>query len=198
MTKTSLFSLILLTVLGITNLACGNEYKTTWRGYFNLAGLSITVPEHLDARTLEFAFVYRSFGLGTKGFRLYNNFNLGDSVELAGFIAPAYLYYVPFGSHRKTGDITPMVMYLYAGLCAWGLKQGMLVDFGLGFNYYLISLRIGYNGIRTESRIFFDVDDPGFNDWPISWRSFYISFDLFPGFWISLKSKLSGKTTQGN
>jgi hypothetical protein len=171
------------------------KYTTTWRLFFNPTGGSIVVPSHLDARALEFAIVYRFIGLGTKGFRLYNNMNFtADSVELAGFVAPAYLYIVPFGAHRKALEITPWITYLYAGLSAWGFKQGMLIDFGFGLTHYFLSLRIGYNAVRTESRLFFNVDDPGFRDFPINWRSFYISFDLFPGYWLSLKARLKDET----
>lgn len=158
-------------------------------GYFNLVNVSILIFGHLDARAPEIAIIYKSFGIGTKGFRLYNNGTFDvDSMELAGFIAPVYLYGIPFAGNRKTGEIIPMVSYLYAGFCPWGLQKGMLVDLGMGFTYYLFSLRFGYNRIKTDSRIFFNIEED-FNDRPIDWRSFYLSLDLFPGFWISLKSK---------
>ncbi len=65
----------------------------------------------------------------------------------------------------------------------------MLIDFGIGITYYFLSFRFGFNALRTDSRLFFDVDDPGFNDFPINWKSFYLSFDLFPGYWLALKAK---------
>lgn len=191
--KISIFVLFLL-VFSITGLCFAESYRTLWRGYFNIANASIDIPEHLDGRAVELAIIHKSFGIGTKGFRLYNNGTFdGDSIDLAGFIAPVYLYGIPFASHRRTGDITPMVSYFYAGFCPWGFQRGMLLDLGFGFTYYLFSFRIGYNRIKADSRIFFDVEEQGFVDWPIDWGSFYISLDLFPGFWISLKSKMNNE-----
>jgi len=189
--KRFLLPFFIFVMLGsLTNVGYAQKYRTTWRLFFNPTGASVTAPGHLDARVLEFAFIYKFIGLGTKGFRLYNNANFSsDSVELAGFIAPAYIYIVPLGAHRKALEITPWVMYLYSGFSGWGFKQGMLVDFGIGFTHYFFSFRFGYNAISTESRLFFNVDDPGFHDFPINWRSFYISFDIFPGYWMSLKAK---------
>ncbi len=181
---------ILASVFILGSFVYAEKYKTTVRGYFSLANGSLVVEKQLDFRGLELAFIFKNFGIGTKGIRFYNNGTFdGDSIEMAAFIAPAYIYYVPFGSHRRTGDITPMIMQLYAGFSAWGLQRGMLIDIGAGFTYYLFSLRFGYNAIRTDSRLFFDVEDEGFVDWQIERQGFYLAIDLFPGFWISLKSK---------
>lgn len=183
-------SLFILTILFCTNVAFTQKYDTTWRLFFNPAGVSAVGPGHIDYRVLDFAVIHKFIGLGAKGFRVIHNADFSsDSVALAGFIAPAYIYFVPFAAHRKSFEITPWVTYLYAGFSAWGLKNGMLIDFGAGVTYYFLSFRIGFNALRTESRLFFDVDDPGFNDFPINWKSVYLSFDLFPGYWLSLKAK---------
>lgn len=182
--------IVILLISATASFVCGDSYRTTVRGYFSLANGSVVVKEQFDFRALEFAFVFNKFGLGTKSIRFYNNGTFdGDSIEMAAFIAPVYLYCVPFGSHRRTGDITPMIMQIYAGFSAWGLQRGMLIDIGTGFTYYLFSIRFGYFSIRTDSRIFFEVDDEGFQDWEIKRQGFYLAIDLFPGFWVSLKSK---------
>ncbi len=184
--------LALVFILG--SFVYAEKYKTTVRGYFSLTNGSLVVKNQFDVRALELAFIFNNFGLGTKGIRFYNNGTFDeDSIEMAAFIAPAYIYYVPFGSHRKTGDITPMIMQFYAGFSAWGFQRGMLIDIGVGFTYYLFSLRFGYNAIRADSRIFFNVEDEGFPDWQINRQGFYLAIDLFPGFWISLKSKSEEK-----
>jgi len=172
------------------SIAYPQKYTTTWRLFFNPTGASVVASGHIDYRIADLAVVHKFFGVGTKGFRVIHNANFSsDSVALAGFVAPAYIYIVPFGAHRKSFEITPWVTYLYSGFSAWGFQNGMLIDFGVGVNWYFLSFRIGYNAIRTDSRLFFDVDDPGFNDFPINWKSFYLSFDLFPGYWLSLKAR---------
>ncbi|MGB9721352.1 MAG: hypothetical protein ACPL28_07755 [bacterium] len=166
------------------------RYYTIWRLFFNPTGASAVAPGHIDYRVMEFAVIHKFIGLGTKGFRVIHNGDFSsDSVALAGFIAPAYIYFVPFAAHRKSLEITPWITYLYSGFSAWGFKNGMLIDFGVGVTHYFLSFRVGYNAIRTESRLFFNVDEEGFNDFPINWKGIYISFDLFPGYWLSLKAK---------
>uniref|UniRef100_A0A7C4TC78 DUF3575 domain-containing protein n=1 Tax=candidate division WOR-3 bacterium TaxID=2052148 RepID=A0A7C4TC78_UNCW3 len=184
--------ILVLTLVLNLNVAGAQRYTTTWRLFFNPTGASFTLPKHLDARVQEFALVYKFIGLGTKGFRVYHNVNFtGDSVELAGFIAPVYLYIVPIGAHRKALDITPWIIYLYSGFSSWGFQEGKLLDLGFGLTHYFLSFRTGYNSIRTKSRLFFNIDNPRFNDFPINYRSFYISIDLFPGYWLSLKARSS-------
>ncbi|MEO0136895.1 MAG: hypothetical protein ABIL40_00170 [candidate division WOR-3 bacterium] len=166
------------------------KYYTTWRLFFNPTGASAVAPGHIDYRIGDIAVIYKFFGLGTKGFRVIHNADFSsDSVALAGFVAPAYIYFVPFAAHRKSLEITPWVTYLYSGFSTWGFQNGMLIDFGVGVTHYFLSFRIGFNALKTDSRLFFDVDDPGFNDFPINWKSIYLSFDLFPGYWLSLKAK---------
>ncbi len=183
----------IVVILSLLVLFCNGyaqKYHTTWRLFFNPIGASGIVPGHIDYRIVDLAVVYKYFGLGTKGFRVIHNGDFSsDSVALAGFIAPLYIYFVPFAAQRKSFEITPLVTYLYSGLSGWGFQNGMLIDFGVGVTLYFLSFRIGFNALRTESRLFFDVDDPGFNDFPINWKSVYLSLDLFPGYWMSLKAK---------
>ncbi|MEO0184989.1 MAG: hypothetical protein ABIL22_09410 [candidate division WOR-3 bacterium] len=186
MKKTVFILLVLLCMKSVI----AQKYETTWRLFFNPTGASGVAPGHIDYRIGDVAVIHKFFGLGTKGFRVIHNGDFSsDSVALAGFIAPAYIYFVPFAAHRKSLEITPWVTYLYAGFSAWGFQNGMLIDFGVGVTHYFLSFRIGYNALRTDSRLFFNVDDPGFNDFPIDWKSVYLSLDLFPGYWLSLKAK---------
>ncbi|MCX7995616.1 MAG: hypothetical protein N3A65_07605 [candidate division WOR-3 bacterium] len=182
--------LIVLALIFSVKNADAQKYYTTWRLFFNPTGASAVAPGHIDYRVVDLAVVYKNFGVGTKGFRVIHNADFSsDSVALAGFIAPAYIYFVPFAAHRKSFEITPWVTYMYAGFSAWGFKNGMLIDFGAGVTHYFLSFRLGFNALRTDSRLFFNIDDPGFNDFPINWKSIYLSFDLFPGYWMSLKAK---------
>jgi len=73
------------------------------------------------------------------------------------------------------------------GGSAWGLEQAKFLDFGLGFNCYLLDFRAGYNTITANSRnCFYNFeDDDDINDYPVSWNGFYISLNLSTGFWIA-------------
>ena len=182
--------------------AHGTKYRTTWRGYFDVYGNSAAVPFQFEGHLLRFAFAHKDIGIGSSGFKLYakdmfgSDISFKDDHKFVGFFAPIYLYYIPIASHRNTGDVTPLVCYSYLGGCFWGLKQAKLFDLGIGFNYYFFDLRAGYNAISAESRNFFASSDwEEFDDYPVSWESFYLSVNLSPGLWLSLKSKLLPQET---
>lgn len=135
---------------------------------------------------------YKGIGIGTSAFKVYAEDLLNSDFEsehkFIGFFAPIYLYYVPFAAHRRAGDITPLVFYSYIGGCMWGLKQAQLIDFGIGFNYYLLDLRAGFNRLKAESRNCFCELDPN-DDYSVSLNKFYISLNLSTGYWLAIKSK---------
>lgn len=175
-----------------TRLAFGEGCRTISRYYFDIYGLSASYPVQFEGHGSKVAFTYKGFGLGTSAFKVYAKDIFGENSDslrnLIGFIAPAYLYCTPLGSHRETGEVTPFVLYSYIGWCAWGLKQAKLIDLGFGLHYHIIELGVGYNSIKAENRYFFKgSDDP--ENYPGKWSGFYISVNLSSGPWFALKSK---------
>ncbi|MEO0136861.1 MAG: hypothetical protein ABIL40_11795 [candidate division WOR-3 bacterium] len=155
------------------------KYETTLRLFFNPTGGIVVLPKYMDYRISDLAIVYKAIGLDTRGFRVIHNANFtSDGLALTGFIAPAYIYFVPWSAQRKSFEIIPLSFYLYSGMSAWGFKEETLIDLAIGITHYFLSLRMGFNAVRAESRLFFNVDDPGFNDFSINWKSFYLAFDF--------------------
>ncbi len=188
----AILKFICITQGSIAYLAHGEDYNTIWRGYIDVYGTSASVPLQFEAHALRLAATYKGIGIGTSAFKLYAKDLLGSDFEsehkFIAFFAPVYVYYIPFATDRRTGDITPLVFYSYLGGSAWGLKQAKFIDLGIGFNYYLLDLRVGFNGIKAESRNCFyelDVND----DYPVSWNKLYISANLSTGYWLAIKSK---------
>ncbi len=190
------FTGLVLFILAGLPLAHAGEYKTSWRGHFGLASISFSVPLQYDGQLLHAGISYKWVGIETGGFRLaMRGLDDEDSVELLGHIAPIYIYGIPFTSHRKGGDILPMAMFLYAGGSPWGLKNSMMLDFGIGFDYYVAGFRFGYKAVSADSRFCFGENIS--RDHEVRWNTLYFTINLTPGYWISFKSNpSSGKSNE--
>ncbi|MCK4421148.1 hypothetical protein KAW48_05055 [candidate division WOR-3 bacterium] len=166
------------------------DYGTSLRFFIDIYGHSTSFPLQFEIHALRLALVYRGIGVGTSGFKIYGKDLFDDfknNHKLVAYWTPLYFYYIPFSSKQKTGDVIPVVAYSYLGLSAWGLKQAKFLDFGLGFNFYLLDFRAGYNTFTSDSRnCFIDFDNiEEVEDYPVSWNGFYISLNLSTGFWIA-------------
>jgi len=167
------------------------DYGTSFRFFSDIYGHSVSLPLQFEVHALRLALVYRGIGVGTSGFKVYGR-DLFDDFEnnhkLVAYWAPLYFYYIPWSSKQKTGDVIPIVAYSYLGLSAWGLEQAKFLDFGLGFNFYLLDFSAGYNTITSDSRdCFYNFESSDeVKDYPVSWNGFYISVNLSTGFWIAL------------
>jgi hypothetical protein len=169
----------------------GNNYGTSLRFFIDIYGHGASFPVQFEVHALRLALVYRGIGIGTSGFKVYG-IDLFDDFEnnhkFVAYWAPLYFYYIPFSSRQKSGDVIPIVAYSYFGGSAWGLKQAKFLDFGAGFNFYLLDFRAGYNTFTSDSRnCFYNFENSGdVKDYPVSWNGFYISLHLSTGFWIAL------------
>lgn len=185
-------ALLVLCVFGI--LSGAEIIRTEWRGYEQSIGLIASFPVKFEAQVGSFALTYKGFGIGTTAFDLHA-WDLFDDFDnnhkMIAVFAPAYLYYIPWASHRRSKEITPVVFNFHAGVCFWGPKSTSLLDIGFGFQYYLLQFGAGYKSIRSESRNFFVPEsETGFNDYPVRNNTFYISINLTPGIWVALGSKI--------
>jgi hypothetical protein len=183
--------LLAFCVIGI--LSGKDIVRTNWRFYEQSLGLNASFPVIFEVQGGSFAFTYEGFGLGTIAFDLHA-WDLFDDFEdehkMVAVFAPATAYYVPWASHRVKGEITPIVFNFHATLCFWGPKSTSLMDFGIGLQYYHFQFGAGFKSIKSESRNFFVPEsETGFNDYPVSKGSFYVSFNLTPGLWEALSSK---------
>lgn len=168
--------------------------RTEWRFYEQNLGLIASFPLKFEAQSGSFAVTYKGIGLGTTAFDIhawdmFSNFS--DSSKIVAVFAPATLYYIPWASHRRSKEITPVVFNIHTTLCFWGPKSTKLMDFGIGFQYYNFQFGAGFKSINSASRNFF-VPDSGndFQDYPVSNGSFYISLNITPGIWEALSSKV--------
>jgi len=187
--RTVLFALC---VFGISS---GTEIvRTEWRWYEQNFGLIASFPVKFEAQSGSFALTYKGFGIGTTVFDLHawDLFENFDSThKFIAVFAPATIYYIPWASHRKTREITPVVFNFHTTLCFWGPKSTSLMDFGIGLQYYNFQLGAGFKSIKSESRNFFVPEsETGFNNYPVNNGSFYVSVNITPGIWEALGSKI--------
>jgi hypothetical protein len=193
--KSSFILRTVLLVLCVFGILSGAEIvRTEWRFYEQNLGLIASFPVKFEAQGGSFALTYKGFGLGTTVFDLHawDLFKNFDSThKFIAVIAPATIYYIPWASHRRSKEITPVVFNFHATACFWGLKNTKLLDFGFGFQYYLFQFGAGYKSIRSESRNFFVPEsETGFHDYPVRNNTFYISLNITPGLWEALGSKI--------
>ncbi len=188
-----------------SRLASGKKYKTTQLGYIDIYGNSASLPVQFESHALRLAFIYKKFGIGMSGFKLYTNDfgtlfgeedgdNGNDSMMVISqeedgvggsiaTIAPIYFYFIPFSSSRKAGNVIPMVGYSYLGGSLWGLNGARFFDLGLGITLFLLDFRLGWNTLSSDSRDPFRSSDI---DESFSQSSVYASVGLSTGFWFSL------------
>lgn len=143
----------------LVNSAYGQEYITEYgtamRFFIDIYGHGTALPLQFEGHVLRLAVVFSGIGVGTSGFKVYGKDLFDDFKSNHMFVAYwllLYIYYIPFSSKQKTGDVIPLVAYSYLGVSAWGLEKAKFLDFGLGFNCYLFDFRAGYNTIKADSR----------------------------------------------
>jgi hypothetical protein len=183
-----------LCVIGTLSAADNEKIRTDWRFYEQNLGLIAGFPLKFEAQSGSFALTYKGFGLGTTVFDLhawdmFEDFE--NNHKMLAVFAPATIYYVPWASHRRAHEITPVVFNFHATLCFWGPKNTKLMDFGFGFQYYQFQLGAGFKSLKSDSRNFFVPEsETGFNDYPVNNGSFYVSINITPGIWEALSSKV--------
>lgn len=165
---------------------------TIWRFYHQPTGLNAYFPVKFEAQAFTFGLNYHGLGFRVTGFDLYA-WDLFDDFDqnhkFIGVIAPVYLQWLAVSSNRPKGDILPLVFQIYAGASFWGLEKSRLLDFGVGFQYYMFSLSAGFKSIKADSRNFFVGDDnTNFHDYPVSAGNVYVSLNLTPGMWTAMKT----------
>jgi len=183
--------LLTLCVFGI--LSGADIIRTEWRGYEQILGMNASFPVKFELQFTTFALTYKGFGIGITGVDLYawDMFDdFSDNHKIVAAIAPLYIYYIPWASHRPTRDITPTVFNIHVGVGFWGMKKTSLLDIGIGFQYYLFQFGAGYKSIGSESRNpFVPENATDFHDYPVHNNTLYISINLTPGIWVALGSK---------
>lgn len=178
------------------------KYSTELRLYSDVYGTNMALNAPFDIHICKFILAYKFIGLGTPGFRIYAkdlsfDSTFADSFKMAAFIAPIYLYYIPFASNRPTGDVTPFASYVYLGFSGWGMNSGKLFDVGIGASCYVWDLNIGFNTVSAEGRDPLNIlknededeEEDDFEDYPISWSGIYVSLTLSTGHWLSAWAK---------
>lgn len=168
--------------------------RTTWRCYFGFYGNTAALPLRFETDAVKFILAYRGIGIGSSVAQVHAiDMTGGDFLDNHKFTlswAPTYLYYIPFASHRRLGDVTPLVTCAFIGGSAWGMSNAKLFDVGLACTLYLLDFRVGYGSITASSRNPFmtteNFEDAKLHDYPVRHRAFYASIGLSTGFWLSL------------
>lgn len=187
------FCLILMPVAANGKASADTEtFRTIWREYFDIYGVRAAYPFQFEGHVGKMVFTYHGIGFGSSGFEMRARDLFGGSADslraMIGFISPIYLYCTPVGAHRKSGEVTPFVVFSYLGWCGWGIKKSSLFDVGIGFHYHVIELSAGYNSVATENRYFFlSSNEP--ENFGRKWSGFYVGVNLSAGPWLALSSR---------